>query len=91
VRGYEYDLSRLTNIPFFPLYPWLIKLIAAPFGPIDERAAALVGLVIANVALLVALIYIAALVARDLSLSVAGRTVLYVLVFPTTRWPWSRS
>lgn len=83
-HGYEYDLGRFTNIPFFPLYPWLIRLVAAPFGPIDEQAAALAGLVIATVALLVALFYLAALVARDMSLSVARRTVLYVLVFPTT-------
>lgn len=84
VDGYSYQPGQISNLPFFPLYPWLIRLIAAPFGPINEQAAALVGILIANVSLFVALIYLAALVARDISLSVARRTVLYALVFPTT-------
>ena len=84
VHGYTFDPSTLSNVIFFPLYPWLIRLVALPFGPLDEQGAALTGLLISNVALFVALIYLAALVTRDLSLSIARRTVLYVLIFPTT-------
>lgn len=84
VPGYTYAPGRFTNLPFFPLYPWLIRLVAAPFGPLDERGAALAGLFITNVALFVGLIYLVALVARDLSVGAARRAVLYALVFPTT-------
>jgi hypothetical protein len=84
VNGYQFDPGRFTNIPFFPLYPWLIKLIGLPFGPLDERTAARIGLVVSNVALLIGLIYLAKLVARDLDLDTSRRAVLYTLVFPTT-------
>lgn len=84
VHGYSFDPSTLSNVIFFPLYPWLIRLVALPFGPLTEQSAALAGLLISNVALFVALLYLAALVTRDLSLSIARRTVLYLLVLPTT-------
>ena len=84
VEGYSYDPGTYSNVIFFPLFPWLIRLLSLPFGPLDQQAAALVGLLIANVALFVGLLYLAALAARDISLSVARRTVLYVLVLPTT-------
>jgi len=84
VEGYSYVPGQFSNVPFFPLYPWLIRLVALPFGPITAQGAALAGLLVANVALFVGLLYLVALVARDISLSVAQRTVLYVLVFPTT-------
>jgi len=84
VDGYSYTPGTYSNVPFFPLFPWLIRLVAMPFGPLNQQAAALAGLVIANVALFIALLYLAALVARDMSLSVARRTVVYILVFPTT-------
>jgi Gpi18-like mannosyltransferase len=84
VSGYQFDPGRFTNIPFFPLYPWLVKLVGLPFGPLDEHGAALIGLVLSNVALLVGLLYLAKLVAHDLTLSVARRTILYTLVFPAT-------
>lgn len=84
VEGYSYDAGTYSNVPFFPLFPWLIRLVALPFGPLGQQTAALTGLLVANVALFIALLYLAALVARDISLSVAQRTILYVLVFPTT-------
>lgn len=83
-HGYSYVPGQYSNVPFYPLYPWLIRLVGLPFGPLGEQTAALLGLLIANVALFVGLIYLANLVARDLALSVARRTILYVLVFPTT-------
>ena len=84
VSGYEPPTKPESNIAFFPLYPLLIRIVLTAVGRVDVQTGAFVGLVIANVALYVALLYLSALVARDFSLSVARRTVLYVLVFPTT-------
>ena len=84
VRGYDPPTAPESNIAFFPLYPLLIRIVLVTIGRVDTQTAAFVGLVIANVALFIALLYLSALVARDFSLSLARRTVLYVLVFPTT-------
>ena len=83
-EGYSYASGTFSNIPFFPLYPLLIRLVMVVVGRVDTQTGALVGFVISNVALFVALLYLAALVARDLSWSNARRTVVYVLVFPMT-------
>jgi hypothetical protein len=84
VRGYDPPTAPESNIAFFPLYPLLIRIVLVAIGRVDTQTGAFVGLVIANVALFTALLYLSALVARDFSLSLARRTVLYVLVFPTT-------
>jgi hypothetical protein len=83
-EGYSFAPGTETNIPFFPLYPLLIRVVMVAIGRVDTQTATLVGFIIANAALFVALLYLAALVTRDLSLSVARRTVVYVLVFPMT-------
>jgi hypothetical protein len=83
-EGYSYTPGTYSNIPFFPLYPALIGLVTTLLGRTDTQTAAFVGFVIANVALFAALTYLTALVTRDLGLSTGRRTVLYVLVFPTT-------
>lgn len=84
LRGYDPPAAPESNIAFFPLYPLLIRVVLVALGRVDEQTGALVGLVISNLALFGALLYLSALVARDFSLSVARRTVLYLLVFPTT-------
>jgi hypothetical protein len=84
VSGYDPPNAPESNIAFFPLYPLLIRIVLVAVGRVDTETGAFVGLVIANLALFAALLYLSALVARDFSLSVARRTVLYVLVFPTT-------
>ena len=84
IGGYEPPTASFSNIAFFPLYPLLIRLVTLLVGGPSEQSAALAGVIISNVALFVALLYLSALVARDLSLSAARRSVLYVLVFPTT-------
>ena len=84
VTGYEPPTDSFSNIAFFPLYPALIRLVLILVGRVDTQTGAFVGLVISNVALFVALLYLSALIARDFSLTLARRVVLYVLVFPTT-------
>ncbi len=84
VTGYDTPAQPESNIAFFPLYPLLIRLVLLGVGRVDTETGAFVGLVISNLALFIALLYLSALVARDFSLSLARRAVLYVLVFPTT-------
>src|SRR5205814_10547943 len=72
------------NIAFFPLYPLLIRVVLIAIGRTDQATGAFVGIVISNIALYVALLYLSALVARDFSLSLARRAVIYILIFPTT-------
>ena len=83
-QGYSYTPGTYSNVPFFPLFPALIGLVTTVLGRTDTQTAAFVGFIIANVALFAALTYLTALVTRDLGLSTARRTVVYVLLFPTT-------
>jgi hypothetical protein len=84
VTGYQPPTASFSNIAFFPLYPLLIRVVLLVIGRVDVETGAFVGLVIANAALFVALLYLSALLARDYDLSLARRAVLYMLVFPTT-------
>lgn len=72
-----------ANNAYFPLYPLLIRVLAALFGGSDD-AYLIAGLVISNVALLVALAYLARLVAIDNDAPAGTRAALYLLVFPTS-------
>jgi hypothetical protein len=72
-----------ANNAYFPLYPLLIRLVAAPLGGSDD-AYLVAGVVISNLALLVALIYLVRLVAMDHELEAGSRAALYLLVFPTS-------
>lgn len=84
--GYSYAVGAYSNISFFPLYPWLMRAgaLVLSLGQLDREMVTFAGFLIANAALFVALLYLAALVARDFSVDVSRRAVLYVLVFPMT-------
>ena len=73
-----------ANNAYFPLYPLLMRLVAAPFGGSDDAYLA-AGIVLSNLALFVALVYLVRLVAIDHE--AAGtpvRAAIYLLVFPTS-------
>lgn len=72
-----------ANNAYFPLYPLLMRLLAAPLGGSDD-AYLVAGLLISNLALLVALVYLARLVAIDHDAAAGSRAALYLLVFPTS-------
>ena len=57
-QGYSYTPGTYSNIPFFPLYPALIGLVLTVIGRVDIQTGAMVGFVIANVTLFVALTYL---------------------------------
>lgn len=84
VDGYSFDPTRLSNVAFFPLYPALLRVVTFMLGRTDDTTVTLIGVLISNVALIIALLYLVALVSRDFGVGVARRTVLYVLVFPAT-------
>ena len=72
-----------ANNAYFPLYPLLMRLLATLLGGSDD-AYLVAGLVISNLALFAALVYLARLVAIDHDAAAGTRAALYLLVFPTS-------
>jgi hypothetical protein len=78
--GYRADVP--SHVEYFPLYPFLMRMGGALFGSDDAYLAA--GLVISNLALLAALVYLARSVMLDHDAKTATKAAVYLLVFPTT-------
>lgn len=82
------DISTVqSNIAFFPLYPYLIRLLSQliPHGLRTPGELLLVGIMVSNASLLAALILLWKLVVASLGDEmVAQRTALYTLVSPTS-------
>jgi hypothetical protein len=64
---------------FFPLYPLLVRAV----GGLTGGRWLLAAYVVSNVALVVALVLLHRLTARELSASMARKAVLYLCAFPT--------
>src|SRR5262249_47750700 len=83
-HGYSFVPGKQSNVAFFPLYPELMHVfhlvipLPRDVGWLDD------GIILSNVALLVALIYLYRLVRLDYERPTAARAVLYLCVFPTT-------
>ena len=77
--GYRADAP--SHVEYFPLYPFLMRMGGALFGSYDAYLAA--GLVISNLALFWALVYLARLVMLDHDGKTATKAAVYLLVFPT--------
>ena len=73
-----------SNLAFFPLYPFIVKALAA-LAPVHSPGALLLtGVLVSNAFLLGALVLLRQWVARLLGDEAAARrTVLYLLLFPT--------
>ncbi len=71
--GYQYP-----NFAFFPLLPWIISLVntVTPLTHLDA------GLIIVNISIVAALIFIYKIIALDYSERIAFRAVILLLVFP---------
>jgi hypothetical protein len=78
--GYEFYEQRWPNAAFFPLYPLLIRAAAPLTGGSETIAAMLV----AQLALLGALLLLYDLLARDFGRAVAYRSLLLLLLAPTS-------
>ncbi|MBC8161371.1 MAG: hypothetical protein H7Z42_09145, partial [Roseiflexaceae bacterium] len=77
--GYTFLGVRWPNIAFFPLYPLLLKPLVI-FGV----SASLAGVIVANAALLAALLLLYDLAAGDFGRRTALWSVLFVLAMPTS-------
>ena len=81
-NGYYFNPDGQSSVAFFPLYPMLMRALAAPFGG-GDGATWIAGIVISLTACALALVAIHQLTERIFgSRDIARRTVLYVVVFP---------
>jgi len=78
-EGYRYQGVELPSVAFFPLLPLLMRGLAAIVGD-----AVVAGILIANLALLGALIVLHRLVLEEWGAAVAERSVWYLAVFPAS-------
>jgi len=76
-EGYFYEDVPLPSVAFFPLYPLLMRVVSSVVG--DPLVA---GILISNVALLLATMLFYRLVAEEWGEPVADRAVWYWLIFP---------
>jgi hypothetical protein len=77
-EGYKFEGVPLPSVAFFPLLPLLMRAVTPLVG--DTLAA---GIVVSNVALLLAMMLFYRLVAESWDEQVADRAVWYLLIFPT--------
>ena len=77
--------SVQSSIAFFPLFPMAVRAVlwVLPSSMQNQSAALLVGVGLANAALLVALVAIRQLVVQFADEHAARRAVIYVVTFPT--------
>lgn len=81
-RGYYFSADGQSSVTFFPLYPLLMRLGAAPFGGSD-RAIWIAGIAISGGAFLAALVALHRFADQMFGdRETARRTVLYAAVFP---------
>lgn len=81
-HGYYFRPDGQSSIAFFPLYPMLMRLAAAPFGG-GDGATWIAGIIVAFLAYVGALVAVHRLAMRmSGSRDAARRTVLLIVVFP---------
>lgn len=84
-RGYEFVPGAPSNTSFYPMYPLLMRAVhRVLLMPRTDAGWLLAGLIVSNLALVAALIYLVLLIRLDFDESTAARSVLCLLVFPTT-------
>jgi hypothetical protein len=83
-EGYTYHPDAESRVAFYPMLPLLMRLLHMVGGREDGESWLVAGIVVSNLALLVALGYLIALVRLDFDEATAARTALYLLVFPTS-------
>jgi hypothetical protein len=79
-NGYSYSPGKASNVAFFPLYPLLVKFFS--FGIADIR---ITGIVLSNVALVLATIYLFRLIQLDYAnTKIPLNSVFFALIFPAS-------
>ncbi|MCB9419008.1 MAG: hypothetical protein H6667_04350 [Ardenticatenaceae bacterium] len=77
-EGYKFEGVPLPSVAFFPLLPLLMRGVLPLVGD-----AAVAGILVSNLALLLAAILFYRLVAEAYDAATADRAVWYLLIFPT--------
>jgi hypothetical protein len=77
-NGYVNQGENRVNIVFFPLYPFLTRLIT-----FNSSFTNLSALLISNVSSIIAALYLFKLTKLDFNTNTAKRAVLYLCIFPT--------
>ncbi len=84
-EGYIYaGPDQTTNVGFSPLLPLLMRLVGSLVGRMDDEGLLIAGIILTNIALLIALCYFVLLVRLDFDAATASRTAFYLLIFPTS-------
>lgn len=79
-NGYWFQLGQESNVAFFPLYPLLMAVVM----PLAGQDAVLSGIVVSNLCLFLALIYLYQLALLEFGdEAIAFRTIYYLAAFPT--------
>jgi Gpi18-like mannosyltransferase len=82
--GYQFTAGQQSSAAFFPLFPLLIRSVHTVVPSSTDASWIFCGVLVANAALLAALYYLVLLVRLDFDEATASRSVLFLLVFPTT-------
>jgi Gpi18-like mannosyltransferase len=82
--GYRFEPGLRSNAAFAPAYPMAIRLTHGLFRGESDASWFFAGLVVSNIALLLALVYLIRIVRLDADQATASRAALYLLVFPST-------
>jgi Gpi18-like mannosyltransferase len=83
-NGYRFLPGEQSNVAFFPLYPYVVRLVHGAVRLPGDAGWLLVGIIVSNAAFFVALIYLYRLIRLDYDQRTAARAVVYLCVFPTT-------
>ena len=80
-KGYFWTApGEWSSVVFFPLYPQLIRLVAF----VTNNQYALAGVIVSSLCTLATCFYLYYLVKSEISQRTALRSVLYMLIFPTS-------
>lgn len=77
-QGYYFTVGQQSSVAFFPLYPLFVNLLTPIAG--STLAA---GVVVSNLCLFGALIFLYKLTELEFDSETAGRAVFYIAAFPT--------
>ena len=83
-KGYSYHPGVQSNINFAPLYPVIMGAACRMFHGYSHEDMLLAGIILSNVSLIVAIIFLYSLVKLDFNDRISARATLFLLVFPST-------
>lgn len=82
--GYQNEGEKITSNVFFPLYPWMIRLLSfKTFHP------TLISMLISTVAAVLSGVFLYQWIRPDYSESESKRAVWFFLIFPTSYFLWA--